>query len=94
MVFDVKEYRKEYREKNRKRINAYFREYYKKNKLKHKLQVKKWKEQNPIKYQAYIDKRKTPEAREKMRIYLREWRRKSKKLKHSAPRPSLSNLNV
>ena len=80
MVFDEKEYKKGYREKNREHINAYFREYYKKNKLKHILLVKKWKEQNPIKYKAYLDKRKTPEGRKKMRIYLREWRRKSKKL--------------
>ena len=78
MVFDVKEYRKEYREKNRKRINAYFREYYKKNKLKHKLLVKKWIKNNPVKYKIYLDRRKTPEGKEKMRIYLKNWREKSK----------------
>ena len=78
MVFDKKEWRKEYLKKNRDKINSYYRDYYNKNKLKHIAIVKKWKENNMDKFNAYQDKLKAPEERAKRRIYLNEWRMKNR----------------
>ena len=76
MVFIKKEWDKKYRAENKEKVNAYFREYYKKNRLKHLALVNKWK--TTENYKIYLEKKNTPEEKEKRRIYLNEWRNKKR----------------